>query len=411
MSAQSAAVAAEKTPSNKPPPSQQENGKPAPSAAHPPSPSPTTQESFFKSIHKRLQVLESNATLSLQYIEEQSRILRDAFTKVEKRQTGKIDEYIRHLNTTVISELKSFRSEYDQLWQSTVIELETHREQYQREILAVSSRLSILADELVWTRRIAVVQSVLVLTCLALVIFVRSGSGQIEAPLLQHIFNKSHSMLGFNLDSPRDYPSSKEGSPRKGRRLIRIRSADDLEEDSDDARLLSSPSPSPSLSKHNPQERFSQETTQSPSSDREYSPTPSNEPSRSSTRELDSSPISSHLQHLIRPSRSGPATPRGTRDPLSWSRPSFESSPLAASESVPSTPDSLSTLVQGDVFRKADPSLRDVCSSSQLSLDSDAAQSDDVRESIEHDNQALLPTNGTASLGNTDFRPDDGASD
>ena len=68
-----------------------------------PSPaSPTTQESFFKSIHKRLQYLEANSTLSLQYIEEQSRILRDAFVKVEKRQQSKTEKFLDHLNSTVM---------------------------------------------------------------------------------------------------------------------------------------------------------------------------------------------------------------------------------------------------------------------------------------------------------------------
>ncbi|KAI5281204.1 hypothetical protein KEM54_003361, partial [Ascosphaera aggregata] len=56
------------------------------SSVAPASPSPTTQESFFKSMNKRLQMLEMNSTLSLLYIGEQSRILREAFNKVEKRQ-------------------------------------------------------------------------------------------------------------------------------------------------------------------------------------------------------------------------------------------------------------------------------------------------------------------------------------
>jgi hypothetical protein len=80
------------------------------STAGPPPASPTTQESFFKTIHKRLQLLEANATLSLQYIEEQSRILRDAFVKVEKRQLTRTTNFLENLNATVLSELRSFVS-------------------------------------------------------------------------------------------------------------------------------------------------------------------------------------------------------------------------------------------------------------------------------------------------------------
>ncbi|KEQ89310.1 hypothetical protein M438DRAFT_308580, partial [Aureobasidium pullulans EXF-150] len=134
---------------------------------------PTTQESFFKSIHKRLQMLESNATLSLQYIEEQSRILRDAFIKVEKRQIKKTEAFLENLNATVFAELQDFKQQYDQLWQSTVIELDNHRDQYQREILAVSARLSIVADELVFQKRMAIAQMTVLMICLSLVLFVR----------------------------------------------------------------------------------------------------------------------------------------------------------------------------------------------------------------------------------------------
>ena len=80
----------------------------ASSSTHPPPANPTTQESFFKTIHKRLQLLEANATLSLQYIEEQSRILRDAFNKVEKRQLAKTTAFLNNLNTTVLAELRGF---------------------------------------------------------------------------------------------------------------------------------------------------------------------------------------------------------------------------------------------------------------------------------------------------------------
>ena len=91
-------------------PSQQahETNRTASSSTQPPAANPTTQESFFKTVHKRLQLLEANATLSLQYIEEQSQILRDAFVKVEKRQLAKATNFLEQLNGTVYAELRSF---------------------------------------------------------------------------------------------------------------------------------------------------------------------------------------------------------------------------------------------------------------------------------------------------------------
>lgn len=298
------------------------------SILQPPAPSPTTQESFFKSVHKRLQMLEANATLSLQYIEEQSRILRDAFTKVEKRQMGKTEEYLRHLNDTVITELKSFRQQYDQLWQSTVIELETHREQYQREILGVSSRLTILAEELVWQKRMAVVQSSLLFICLFLVIFGRMGGSHLELPIMQHVLNKSYTRLQtFPFDSAPGSPSSKDNSPlRPGRTLVRERS-DGLSSDE-------VPIGSPAMSSRSASPATHADLASTPNTD--FSPAKAVDVGDMGDEHDSPRLLDERIRALRRGdgrSRSGPATPRGTRDaqdPMSWS---IESQPSSLASS------------------------------------------------------------------------------
>jgi Sad1 / UNC-like C-terminal len=72
------------------------------------SSSPTTQESVYKTITKRLGLLEANATLSLRYIEEQSQLLRDVFNKMERRHLQKIDSFLSELNSTLITRLQYF---------------------------------------------------------------------------------------------------------------------------------------------------------------------------------------------------------------------------------------------------------------------------------------------------------------
>ncbi|ERT01475.1 hypothetical protein HMPREF1624_02724 [Sporothrix schenckii ATCC 58251] len=153
--------------------------------AQSPPPPPIVQESFFKSITKRLQLLESNTSLSLQYIEDQSRFLQEALRKMERKQIARVDSFLDTLNNTVLSELRNMRQQYDQIWQSTVIALETQREQNQRETVALSDRLNVLADEVVFQKRMAILQSVLLLCCLALVIFSRGllSSSSASVPL------------------------------------------------------------------------------------------------------------------------------------------------------------------------------------------------------------------------------------
>ncbi|KAM3504076.1 hypothetical protein MY10362_003782 [Beauveria mimosiformis] len=137
-----------------------------------PSP-PTIQEGFFNSVTKRLQQVESNLTLSLKYVEEQSKHVQDAFQRSEQKQILKISSVLAELNQTVLAELRNFRDQYDQIWQSTVLALESQKDQSQRDILALSSRLHVLADEVVFQKRMAIVQAILLLSCLLLVIFSR----------------------------------------------------------------------------------------------------------------------------------------------------------------------------------------------------------------------------------------------
>jgi hypothetical protein len=171
---------------------------------------PTIQESFFKAVSRRLQLLETNSTLSLKYIEEQSKILREAFIKVEKKQLQKTTTFLDTLNSTVLDELRGFRQQYDEIWQSTVISLESQRDESRREILAISTRLNILADEVVFQKRMSIVQSILLLLCLGLVIFSRvSGGGNIDFGTFHSRGHSGNRLAAY----PNQLESPLEGSP------------------------------------------------------------------------------------------------------------------------------------------------------------------------------------------------------
>lgn len=198
---------------------------------------PTMQESFFKSVQKRLQMLEANSSLSLQYIEDQSRALRDAFKKVEQRQLTKTTAFLDQLNQTVLNELRDFRQQYDQLWQSTVIELEMQRERYERDNEAINARLGVLADEVIFQRRMAILQMVLILVCLVLVLFSRGAiNNYLELPIVQNVLARSPSSKWLNLsgvESPVHTPPTRARSAHQLRNGIpkghrRMRSEDSI---------------------------------------------------------------------------------------------------------------------------------------------------------------------------------------
>lgn len=193
------------------------------------------------------------------------------------------------------------RQQYDQLWQSTVIELENRREQHQREMLAISTRLTLLADELVFQKRMAVVQSTLILLCLGLVLFVRSGSSYLELPLVQQMMQKSQTALRLQFESPSSSPPpsryrrhghSSSTEERKPFPFVRSASGNMSDASTDGAR-------SPAL---------------------EFSP-----PTPTSDVDGDGEVMVSREQSpepMLRKTHSSPSTPRGFRDgkQLRWER-------------------------------------------------------------------------------------------
>ena len=119
--------------------------------------------------------------------------------------------FLESLNTTVLTEIRHLQAQYDQLWQSTVLEFSAQRESSRQEIVALSDRLSLLADETLFQKRIAILQSMLILLCLSLNVFTRAPS--------------SSSSSFFGTASPRpstphdtayaEFPSSPPSSKKK----------------------------------------------------------------------------------------------------------------------------------------------------------------------------------------------------
>ncbi|MCJ1224057.1 hypothetical protein MMC12_000700 [Toensbergia leucococca] len=295
----SSMVSGNKTNSSIPttPPSQA-TARLSPSSTHPQPAAPTTQESFFKTVHKRLQLLELNATLSLQYIEDQSRILRDAFSKVEKRQLAKTTSFLDLLNSTVLNELRDFRSQYDQIWQSTVLELSSQREQSQHEVLALTTRLSLLADEILFQKRMAIGQSILILLCLGLVIFSRSSTGLSYLdlpPLVQNIVQQKNHSRASHYDVNSDSPQTSPSRPPSRRRFFG--SSTHARSPSDESTLNDSTPKSPTFaySPPTPTSQLSMETGGRRSTSPDYS---------------DDSPVAGGDGRMV---RSSPPTPSGGR--------------------------------------------------------------------------------------------------
>ncbi|KAL3959061.1 hypothetical protein ACCO45_007223 [Purpureocillium lilacinum] len=128
----------------------------------------------------------------LQRHHEAAAASRGEFDSVAPKQHGKVTGFLNELNQTVLAELRNIREQYDQIWQSTVLALESQAQRSERDMMALSTRLNVLADEVVFQKRMAIVQAVILLSCLFLVIFSRGVALPSLGPLSDHGIGTSY---------------------------------------------------------------------------------------------------------------------------------------------------------------------------------------------------------------------------
>ncbi|GAA98991.1 uncharacterized protein L969DRAFT_51228 [Mixia osmundae IAM 14324] len=123
-------------------------------------------ESIYGTIMKRLSALEHNASLSMRYIEEQGKMLREAFARVETR-----FEYY-----------DAARAKQDAMLRKIMLDVDLHRAKVEEDRIALASQLNHLSQEVIFERRVGLAQLVVLM---AIVVFVGLTRGSPNVPLLQ----------------------------------------------------------------------------------------------------------------------------------------------------------------------------------------------------------------------------------
>ncbi|AOA61824.1 hypothetical protein PP7435_CHR1-1234 [Komagataella phaffii CBS 7435] len=115
---------------------------------------PKTQESIYKNIIKRISLLESNATLSLLYIEEQSRLLSNAFSKLEERQSLRFEAMLDSVNSSIQNQIQLI----DDLKLYFKVEFETllagSKTKHERALVENIELISSISDDLVFQKKL-----------------------------------------------------------------------------------------------------------------------------------------------------------------------------------------------------------------------------------------------------------------
>lgn len=144
-------------------------------------------ESVYRAIHRRLNALESNATLSHSYIEHSGRMLREVFSRMERRQESRMSDMLRLLNASNWQQIESLKRRQHVDLQRAIFEFDVHRQQADNERRALLREVQILAEEVLLEKRLSIAQLIMLL---AVFVFVGLTRGSRTAPLLHAGFTK-----------------------------------------------------------------------------------------------------------------------------------------------------------------------------------------------------------------------------
>ncbi|ORY05448.1 hypothetical protein K493DRAFT_275058 [Basidiobolus meristosporus CBS 931.73] len=138
-----------------------------------------SQESIFKTITKRLNILEQRISLSYKYLSEQSSAINEVFASIDATQREYLREALLNLNETTTIQLNILNNTYELVWQAAVHESKLYRESTDEKIEEITRQIHILADEVAFERRLGVVQLLLLVVLIVIV----TSSNLIKDPL------------------------------------------------------------------------------------------------------------------------------------------------------------------------------------------------------------------------------------
>lgn len=150
----------------------------------------TGSESIYRTITKRLNALEANATLSLQYIEHSGQMLREVFRAMERRQEVRLGEMLRALNASNWRQIEALKRRQQVDLQRAIFEFDVHRQQTEAERRALLQEVHLLATEVMFERRLGIVQMLLVLGLFGFMALTRGPSTTNASPFLQSTLAK-----------------------------------------------------------------------------------------------------------------------------------------------------------------------------------------------------------------------------
>lgn len=174
---------------------------------------PSTQESIYKQISKRLSLLEMNATLSLRYIESQSALLAQSFSQLSTTQARHLANFLENVNVTMVQRISHLKQEYEQLFAESTRSAGATRRRQEKDMAFVTRKLLALSDDIIFFKRLGMFQSVLMVVLLGFLVTSRGPGVEV-----QHSLHRAFSRKGR---ASGESPGIRAGSPLSWRHHFR----------------------------------------------------------------------------------------------------------------------------------------------------------------------------------------------
>lgn len=134
-------------------------------------------ESIYKTIMTRILNLEQNATLSQRYLDDQNRMLNEVFETMEQKHREQLLQLVGQLNATASLRIDTMKRRYERLYRMTARELEMTKNETAKELQELSSKLHIMADQVVFEKRLSLIQLILLIS---LFLFTAANNGTLS---------------------------------------------------------------------------------------------------------------------------------------------------------------------------------------------------------------------------------------
>lgn len=135
-----------------------------------------TQESVFQTIMKRISLLESNATLSMKYVESQTQGLLEQVVLLNAEHDSRVTQYVSAVNASLTRQLQALDDFRGNVVSVVIAALNEQRVDRVANERIVNEHLLLLSNDLRHQKQIAILQGIALLVVLLFVIVTRGAS-------------------------------------------------------------------------------------------------------------------------------------------------------------------------------------------------------------------------------------------